>query len=499
MINLVRRSGLWLAATVVPLVAGMAALSASAETSLVDAIKTADVAAVRTVLSRPRGRDEVNVAEADGTTALHLAADIDSLPLVQQLLQAGANPRAANRNGVTPLSLAAGNGNPAMVKVLLKAGARVDASLPEGQTILMSAARTGNAEVVKLLIAAGADVNARERLAGETPLIWAAAEDHADVVHVPARAGADVNARSSPQRFPRERFGDGIVALQTVLPKGNWTPLMYAARQSAIHAVEALADAGANLDAADPEGTTALIVAINNAHFDVAERLLEKGAAPNVADTTGMTALYAAVEMNTGGRSTGRPAPKPSGRLTAVDLIKLLLDRGADANVSFRTGLLPKLHMSSPSFGAGTTPLMRAARSADVVAMRLLLDYGADATERTTSQTTALMAAVGATGVSTEARREAITLCLDYGADIDAVNDTGQSALHLAVPVGDEIVTLLARRGAKLDVKDKQGRTPLDVALGTGSGGRRGRGPATVRESTVALLRDLMRSAGALQ
>ena len=64
-------------------------------------------------------------------------------------------------------------------------------------------------------------------------------------------------------------------------------------------AAKALADAGADLNVQDPDGTPALTVAIVNGHHDVAQMLIERGANPNVADTVGMTPLYAAVELHT--------------------------------------------------------------------------------------------------------------------------------------------------------------------------------------------------------
>ncbi len=136
--------------------------------------------------------------------------------------------------------------------------------------------------------------------------------------------GADVNGRSNPLTFPRPEFGDGKSGRLTVLPRGNWVPLMYAARQNATGALRALAESGANLNATDPDNTTALLVAIINAHYDAAALLLDLGADPNIGDVVGMTPLYAAVDMNTFPDTPGRPTPKPSGTLDAVDVVKSL-------------------------------------------------------------------------------------------------------------------------------------------------------------------------------
>jgi ankyrin repeat protein len=143
---------------------------------------------------------------------------------------------------------------------------------------------------------------------------------------------------------------------------------------------------------------------------------------------------------------------------------------------------------------------MRAAKTGDLAVMRLLLNKEANPALTQKNQVTALMLAAGVgwrsgNDVARDRAREsdaveAIKLCLERGLDIDAANANGQTALHGAVARGaDAVVKYLAERGARLDVKDKQGLTPLDVALGN-SGGRNGR-PGTVHESTAALLRQL--------
>src|SRR4030095_12745835 len=199
--------------------------------------------------------------------------------------------------------------------------------LPEGETVLMSAARTGGSEVLEALLRQGADLNARENWYGETALIWAAAENHSEAIKVLVTHGADVNGRSKPLDFARRRNG------QYILPLGSWTPLMYAARQGALEAVDTLAALGADLNLTDPDGATALVLAIINANYDVAAALVEKGADPNVADNEAkMAALYAAIDMDRLAIGHGRPNPKPSGELGAVDAIKALLAHGADPN-----------------------------------------------------------------------------------------------------------------------------------------------------------------------
>ena len=475
----------------------VASLSAGAgEVRLVDAVKAGDAAAIRALLKQPA---QVNAREADGTTALHWAVRANDLTTARLLLGAGAQANASNRYGVTPLWLAATNGNAAIIDTLLISGADPNTVMPQGETVLMTASRTGNPDAVKLLLARGADVDAREDRLGETALMWAASENHPEVIELLIEHGAQPNGRSSMLEYQRDRFGlEGVL---TILPRGSWTPLMYAARQGSVDATRALADAGADLNLTDPESTTALVRAIVNAHYDVAGVLLEKGADPNIADPSGMAALYAAVDMNTLGEIYGRPARKSSDTLSGVDLVRTLLAHGANPNARLRAPTVQKNHTPGEgTLGDGTTPLMRAAKHGDYAVMRVLLDRGADATLTQRNGGTALMLASGLgrgqgafqKDIGTEADLfEAVRLCLDRGVDINALNDAGQTAMHFAVQTGDTIVKLLAARGARLDVKDRQGRTPLDVALGVGGRGRAG-GPVVVRDSTVALVRQLM-------
>lgn len=471
------------------------------DTRLIEAVKSGNVESVRALT---KNRALLNTPEADGTTALAWAVRADDLPIVQALLAAGADAKASNRYGITPLELAATNGNPATTAALLKAGADASVVKAGGQTILMAAARTGNPEVVRMLLDhGGADVNARESSYGETALMWAASENRAAAAKLLIEHGADVNARSTKMEYDKDRFGlEGVI---TVLPHGYWTPLMYAARQGSSAAARVLAESGAGLNLTDPDGTSALIVAIINGHFDTAALLLSKGADPNLPDSTGMAPLYATVDMNTLGEVYGRPAQhQTSGDTSGLDLMRLLLKARANPNARLKTAALYRAHTpGEPALGEGATPLMRAAKNGDAAAMRLLLEYGADPELATRNHTTALMMAAGlgrglgvfAKDYATEAQMvEGVKVLLDRHVNVNAQNDAGQTALHFAVLSSDETVKLLAQNGARLDVKDKQGKTPLDFALGGGGRGRAG-GPPVVREGTAALLRQLMASA----
>jgi uncharacterized protein len=477
--------------------------AADTQPSLAEAVKAGHRDTVQALLQQ---RAPVNTPEVDGTTALHWAVRADDVDLTQQLLRAGANVKAANRYGVTPLALAALNGNAALVERLLQAGADPNTELLEGETVLMRAARTGRADAVKVLLAHGAQVNATERSLGWTALLWAAAENHGAAVRVLADAGADLNTRSfreTRRRRIRSRLGAATIM---PLPVGAWTPLMYAARQGAVDGARALAEAGADLNLTDPDGTTALVLAIINGHYNLAAMLLDRGADPNVADSRGMSPLYAAVDMHTLPWLPGRPAPKRSDSLDSVELATILLDRGADPNARLKGPILQRyLTTGDVALGSGATPFMRAAKSGDMVMMGLLLKRGADPLLRQTNYTTALILAAGlgfrdnllderAVDVGTEQDAiDAITLCLDLGIDIDAFNDDGETAMHAALIRGDRVIKFLAERGATLDMKDRLGRTPLDRALRGTTKEIRGGG---VRETTVPLLRELLANAG---
>jgi ankyrin repeat protein len=470
-----------------------------AELKLEDAVKAGNRDAVRALLATPAGKPSVNTAEPDGTTPLHWAARADDVDMAKLLVAAGANVNAANRYGVSPLSLAAGNASGAMVAVLLDAGADARAVVKDGETVLMAAARSGNPDAVGRLIERGAVVDAREQQFGETALMWAAAENHPEAAKLLIDHGADVNARTTSLVLPKDRFGlEGVL---TILPHGRWMPLMYAARQGSLEAARTLVDAGAELNALDPDRSTPAMIATINGHYDVAAMLVERGADPNITDTAGTALLYAAVDMNTLGEVYGRPARKPASAVSALGLMKIVLAHGADPNAQLRSSTVQRAHTpGEPLLGAGTTPIMRAAKNGDAAAMRILLDRGADPALRQANHTTALMFAAGdgrGTGVFTKdigTERdliESVKVLVEQGVDVNAFNDNGQTAMHFAAQVSDDIVRYLAAHGAKIDSRDRQGHTPVDLALGIGARGRAG-GPPPVRQGTAALLRELM-------
>jgi uncharacterized protein len=439
----------------------------------------------------------VNAQEPDGMTALHWAVRSDEIDIAQSLITAGADVKAANRYGITALSLAVTNGNSAMVDMLLKAGADARAVTPEGETVLMTAARAGNADVVKALIARGADVNAKEKWQDQTALMWAAGENHPAAVKALVAGGADMNVHSKVLDFPEYKYETNGMAV-FLLPHGGWTALMYAARQNATDAAAMLADSKADLNAVDADGTTALELAVINLHYDLASMLLSKGANPNVADNTGMTALYAAVDMRAPANMMTRPDPKLRAEIDAAGMVKVLLSHGADPNLRLKKPIIGRHNnlVGDTSLGEGATPLMRASKTNDLAVMKQLLDGGADPTITLKDRTTTAMVA---------GSLDAIKLLVEHGVDVRAFNANGQTLLHNAATRGSTaIIQFVADHGARLDAKDKQGRTALDIAQGGGGGGGRGGAAASGRgggggrgnAEAAALLRDLMAKNG---
>jgi len=464
-----------------------------AASALVDAAKNKDKESVRTLL---RQRADVNVPEPDGTTALQWAAHWNDLETVDLLLRAGADVRAVNRYGATALSEASSNGSRALVERLLQAGADPNTLVTtQGETVLMTASRVGNADAVKALLDHGAYVDARENSRGQTALMWAAAEGHPAVIKLLLEHGADHKVRSLDRDTASPKLAAGTPAAPIF--RGGLTALLFAARQGHTEAVKALLDAGVDINQTDSDGNSALVLSLLNSHYDLAQLMIDVGADPNAASKDGRSPLYTAVEMHDADWSP-LPARKVNDALAPIDIIRSLLAKGANTNAQLtEASPIKKVaqDLGDRTLSTGATAFMRAARSADIPLMRLLLDNKADPKLKNKDGLTALMVASGVSwndkirGSEAEAL-ETVKLCAELGLDVNAATDKGDTALHGAALRGaDSIVKFLVEKGAKLDVKNKQELSPLDIALG-----RRGPNvaPAEPHESTVALLRQLM-------
>lgn len=416
---------------------------------------------------------DLNAAQADGTTALQWAAHWNDLDGVKLLLASGADPKLANRYGVTPLSEAAAAGNAAVIEALLQAGADPKTlTTPDGETVLMTAARTGNIDAVKILLARGADVNAKENYRGQTALMWAAAERHPEVVKLLLEHGADWKVQS----VSRETNMPKLSAASSISPmaRGGLTAFHFAAREGDLETARAMLAGGVDIDLLDADGTSGLVTAILNKHYAYAKFLLDRGANPNLADARGRAAVYAAIDMRNQDYSA-MPAHKEDDPMPSIDLIKALLERGANPNTQLVKALPGRSGMDAgdTTLGAGTTPLMRAARAGDAAAMRALVAKGADPKLTTKEGDTALMFAAGVgyrdknTKGSESEALEALKFAVSLGMDVNQENGRGETALDGAADRGaDTIVQYLVEQGAKLNASTKKGLTPLDYAMG---------------------------------
>src|SRR5688500_2730795 len=469
------------------------------DTRLIEAVKSGNSTAVATLLQK---KVDVNTTEADGTTALHWAVRNDDATLVDRLIRAGANAKAQNRYGITPIALACENGSAPVVERLVKAGVSANTTGPLGETALHLCARTGRPEAVRILLANGASVDVVENWRGQTPLMWAAADGHADAMKVLIEAGADVNARSSIIAWERQRTEE---PRDKWLPPGGFTPLLFAARDGRVASAKVLLDHGADINIVDPDRHTALILALSSGHFDVAGLLIERGADVNMEDKVGQTALYAAVDGHTVPASN-RPAPKETDDvLSSLGVLRMLLAKGAKVDAALRAQLLYRTKLDRGGdgvLGAGTTPLIRAAKAADVPVIKMLLEKGASAKAATRNGVTAVMMAANVntreedmTGRSKTEKDviESIKLLTAAGASVNGAETTqGRTALHGAALWGlTDVVKFLHASGADLNAMDRRGLTPLDHALGRAGGfgfdGRSG----VERPETATVIREL--------
>ena len=484
----------WLAAALL----GIAAQAGAA--SLLDAAKSDDSAAALALL---KDKADVNAAEDDGTTPLHYAVYNNDVPLVEALIKAGAKAAVVNSFGSSPLSEAAIVGNPDVIARLLKAGADPNTGNHDGQTPLMIIARTSNIAAAKELLKGGAKVDQVERWHQQTALMWAAAESQPEMVKLLIKHGANVDSRSMLNQW--KRMVTAEPRAQGRLP-GGLTPLLYAARQGCLDCVKYLVEARAAVDLEDPEGVTPLIVAIINFHYDVAKYLIDHKANVNKWDWWGRTPLYSVVDLNTIPHG-GRPDMPSLDQTTSLQLMQMLLERGANPNAQLK--LFPPYRALGPDRGAdmmltmGTTPLLRAAKAGDVPAIKLLLAHGADVELPNLYGMTPLMAAagVGSNEIDTRGRFktqqeaiESIDLLVKAGADVNKHEArSGATALHAAALYGwDDVIKDLVAHNADLRAEDKKGKTPLDSAMGRAGGHGRGGTTIEVHEATGQLIEKLL-------
>jgi uncharacterized protein len=469
------------------------------------------------------------------------AAANEDLDLVRALIKAGANVKLKNQFGTSALTEAAIIGSAPIIEALLKAGADPNTKNPEGETPLMAVARSGKIEAAKRLLDAGADVNAKEDWGGQSALMWAAAQSQPEMVKLLASRGADVNARGVTRQWERKVITE---PRPKDMNKGGFTPLLYAAREGCVECARHLIAAKADPDLEDPDRVTPLNMALLNLHFEFAAYMIKAGADVDKWDLFGRSPLYMAADVSTlPVKGNGAMAVIPSeDSLSALDVAKMLLEAGANPNLQLKRRPpyrdVPQDRGGDTILAQGATALLRAARAGDAKFVELLLKQGALVDLPSKEGVTPLMAAAGVefgTRVTRGRNRTnegvlaTMQLLLDAGADINARMVTEprrvvaegasqraaaaagrgrgsqvpspfavphQTAIHGAAERGfTAFVKFLAEKGADLQVKDADGRTPLDLARGIGVPGVR----AASREpfpETVALLEALMTAKG---
>jgi ankyrin repeat protein len=506
--------------------------SASGDSPLTKAVKANDTQAVRTLVKT--GAD-VNVRSGDGSTPLLWAANNGSVEIARLLIANKAVVDAANDFGITPLLQASRVGDAPMVDLLLRSGANPSRAHPEGETPLMAASRSGSVPAVRLLLARGADVNAAEKVQNTTPLMWAAAEGHIDVVDVLIEAGADLNRQGHITSLTDRNNADH--------PTGGFTPLMWAARAGNDALVRRLVAKGANINLKNGDSASAAMVAIYNDRFDVAKTLIELGSDVNDGS------LYVAVEMRDATTDQfafdgSRRRPDYPNQTTALDLVRMLLERGADPNQRFELQFHSTHMPNTDRFD--NTPFFRAAVAADVEALKLLVAHGAKLEQTppiekeperkpgdinvggrrpnpNAGRTATYVAMSGGRGPAmtggpayiregappyrepgSRKPEEALAVLLEAGANPNAKSFDGTTLLHQAARLGNlEMIRALAKAKVDFTQKNDDGFTALDVAEGKrkegaagpragGPGGGRGRGRGASQQDVAKLLRELM-------
>jgi ankyrin repeat protein len=496
--------------------------AASNVAAVADAARADDLPAVRKLIKE---HADVNAPANDGSSALLWAVYHSDAAMTKALLAAGAAVDTANHYGVTPLLQASRNGDVEVIRALLDAGANPTRWHAEGETPLMAASRTGRVDAVKLLLARNSFVNAQDPFQEETALMWASAEGHLEVVKALLAAGADPNLKGHVSTITDRKNADH--------PSGAFTALMFAVRNGHEDVARALIEGGADLKATNADGATATIVAIVNDRFDLAKELLDLGADPNDGS------LYFAVDMHDAttdmrAHDGSRLQPNHPNQMTALSLVKALLDKNADLNKAF----VGALHSTTLCCGAqiNSSPFYRAAVAADVDVLKLMLAHGAQIEWSPSEEKpkngkgggrgnpnvgrTPLMAAIkggqgapiaggpGFTRIGPPQFREpgsrdplaALNLLLTAGANPNVKAPDGSTPLHQAVQeehVG--MIRALAAAGGKLDAVNKDNLTPLLLAEAPKKPNPNDMGDLDVykpkrnsKEEIVAALRELM-------
>jgi len=375
-------------------------------------VLTESSSGVQQCLIRPKGSKKARLAPCD-------SADHPYTPLQLQFASA-ADVEAMSSPGARLIG-AASDGDKKLVQKLLKEE-KMDVNVRDWDelTPLIPAASAGHLDVVKLLLKEGADVNAKDK-DGITALMEASIMGHVKVVDHLLKEGAEVDApANSGVTALWLASGEGRAdVMKSLLKKDadannarsdNISALMTASVGGHADAVKLLLDNGADPRYADAEGVTPLMNAAENGTAPVLKLLAESKAAQKDEEAKGK---YVDVVSTTG--FTALIIASAHGHSGAVEY--LLKDAKADVNAMHETRV---------------TPLMYAAASGHVEAMRLLLDVGGvDVNELHTNGGSALLeAATGGAG-------EAMKFLLERGAKPDLLDLDGVTPLHAVTSKGD--------------------------------------------------------------
>ena len=442
-------------------------------------------------------------------TPLFLASQQGHAGVISALLKAGSDLKLGNANGTSPLMVAAAAGKVDAVKVLIEAGADVNAKDGvRAQTPVIYAAAANRADVITLLASKGADLKATSKVSDLANL----SREGLGFGGNPQVPGAPPQGSAAPARQAQRPGVDRNYQLNELInAHGGLTPLLFAVRQGYMESSAALLKAGADVNLVSAgDKTSPLLMAVINGHFDLARQLLEKGANPNLASVNGVTPLYGVLNVEWAPKAL---YPQPRAHMQQqtgyLDLMKSLIDKGADVNARLKM----KVWYSGYSFDLsgvdeiGASVFWRAAYASDVAAMRMLVAAGADpnlptikpagrprfgdAIEREVTDVSGLApvpvggpsvtplhatAGVGyGEGFAANSHRFAPTgmlaavkyLVEELGADVNAADHEGNTALHHAAARGDnEMILYLVSKGANVKAVDREGRTTVDMANG---------------------------------
>ena len=464
----------------------------------------------------------VTVPNRVGATPLSLACVSGNAQMIELFLDAGADVNERLPNGETALMMAARTGRPDAVQLLIERGADVNAAEElRGTTPLMWAVAYQNSSAAALLLEHGADVAARSKTvpSGRRPYLAdttrSRLEDFKRGVgqagrSIPVDLGNDASSRrytdedlfaeapastppsprganvapgtapatvpNSPAAAPEEADNDENPESYTRGAAdelwGGLTPLVFAARQGDIESARLLLGAGADVNQTTEYGWTALLTAIQNRYYKLAELLLASGADPSIANKGGWSPLYIATD-NRNIEGGDYPTRKPD--MDHLELIKLLLARGADVNARMSSSTETRTIFTHQWLHEeGATPFLRAAQSGDLTLLELLLEHGADPLLATDDGTTPLMVASGIGWVegvtyewSPEQTLTAVQRLLELGSDVNAQNLDGQTALMGAAHKGrNDVVQLLVDNGADVAIRDIGSRDTIHVLAG---------------------------------